>query len=84
MNLMDIFKRQEKERDLPLELRKAEARKAIMNLLSEASHIDGVLLIYSADDTINTAQGGINDVFEAGVYLNRAQYLINRDGLPIP
>ena len=84
MSLMDLFKRQAQDRLLPIDKRKAEAKKALMNLLSDATDVDGILLIYSANNTIYVSQGGINDVFELGVYISRAQYLVNRDGLPIP
>jgi len=81
MNVRDIFKRQPTQRDIPLEAKRAEVRKTIMELVSVASEIDGVLVLYLHDGKINVVQGGLNDDFEAGVFLCRAEYLINRSGL---
>ena len=52
-----------------------------MEVISEASDIDAFLIEFSSHGIITVMQGGLQDDFEAGVFLRRAEFLINLHGL---
>jgi len=69
------------QRDILLEEKKAEVKKRLMEVISEASDIDAFLIEFSSHGIITVMQGGLQDDFEAGVFLRRAEFLINLHGL---
>ena len=69
------------QRNVQLEAKRAEVKKQIMELVAEGIEIDGMVNIYSSHGKIYVMQAGLEDDFEVGVYLRRAEYLVNSQGL---
>jgi len=69
------------QRDIKLEEKRMEVKHNLMELVAEGNEIDGVLCIFSKHGQIVVMQGGLGDDFEAGVFLRRAEYLVNSQGL---
>ena len=78
---MDTFKRRVFQRKCPDAELNQRARTAIMQLASEGKDIEGVLVIFIKGGRIYVMEGGLHDDFEAQVMIQRAQYLINDQGL---
>jgi len=81
MGLFDIMRQKAYQRNISEGERKKAVKQTIMGIASEGKAIDGLLVIYVTQGRIAVMEGGLSDDFEANVMIQRAQYLINRDGL---
>lgn len=79
--MLDFLRQKAYQRDLKSEQRSKDVKQTIIELTADGKNIDGLLAIYLKHGKIVVMQGGLNDDFEAGVMIRRAEYLINRDGL---
>lgn len=78
---LDTFKRKAFQRKAADVERNKNVRLAIVQLSSEGPEIDGILAIFIKNGRIYVMEGGLQDDFEAQVLVQRAQYLINNQGL---
>lgn len=81
MNILDNLRQKAFQRNTSEDERNKAVKQTVMELASEAKDIDGLLVIFLKHGRIAVIEGGLNDDFEANVCIQRAQYLINRDGL---
>jgi len=79
--LFSTFSRHAFQRKIANSERNKMVRLAIVQLTSEGPEIEGILAIFIKSGRIYVMEGGIQDDFEAQVLLQRAQYLINSQGL---
>lgn len=84
MGVLDVFRRQTYQRAGGEDHRNKAVKQAIVQLMAEGKDIEGVLMIFLKEGKIYVMEGGLNDDFEAQVLIQRAEYLINRDGLVKP
>jgi len=84
MDINKIFWNKSKQRDISSDQKRAEVKKSLINIMALASKIDAHLIIYSSEGALWVAGAGLEDDFEGLAFLRRAEYLINREGIPIP
>lgn len=83
MKFLDTFRRRNFQRKTIDDELNRKARQAIVQIASEGFEIEGILAIFIKHGRIYVMEGGLHDDFEAQVLLQRAQYLINDQGLII-
>lgn len=85
MGLLDSMRQKSYQRRQMMSKEVAkDIKETFMQLASEGEGIEGMLVIFMKHGKINVMEGGLHDDFEAQVFIQRAQYLINRDGLVTP